>query len=172
MCDGCKKGDCGKCKFCLDMPRFGGPGKKKRRCENRKGTGTHNMLTCVLLFTRKLRYDSHPQEYSSLKEHSQLNNSLQSTVDASKGYLPDENCLFRVLSQQLSGFEELHQTLRDLLVKFIFCNLDSFHCRVTSGTIQSHLQNMQRNAQWGVPMLKSRQQLHCFKCQYMLLLTL
>ena len=61
----------------------------------------------------------------------------------------DGNCLFQALSQQLSGFQELHQTLKDLLVKFIFCNLDSFRCRVTSGTIESNFQNMQRNAQWG-----------------------
>ena len=66
-----------------------------------------------------------------------------------KRVLPNGNCSFRALSQQLSGFGELHQTLRELLVKFIFCNLDSFHCSVTSGTIESHLQNMQRNARWG-----------------------
>ena len=66
-----------------------------------------------------------------------------------KRVLPDGNCLFRALSQQLSGFEELHQNLRELLVKFILCNLDSFRCRVTSGTIESHLESMQRNARWG-----------------------
>ena len=65
-----------------------------------------------------------------------------------KRVLPDGNCLFRALSQQLSGIEELHQTWRELLV-IIFCNVDSFHCRVTSGTIESHLQNMQINARWG-----------------------
>ena len=66
-----------------------------------------------------------------------------------KRVLPDGNCLFRALSQELSGFEELHQALRELLVKFISCNLDSFRCRVTSGTIESHLENMPRNARWG-----------------------
>ena len=30
QCDGCKAPSCGKCIYCLDMPRFGGPGRKKR----------------------------------------------------------------------------------------------------------------------------------------------
>lgn len=35
MCSGCLAKDCGSCKFCLDMPKFGGPGKKKKRCVER-----------------------------------------------------------------------------------------------------------------------------------------
>ena len=57
--------------------------------ENCKCTGTHNkanLYYCLPEIYSKLYYDIHPQEYSSLKEHSQLNNSLQSIVDASKGY--------------------------------------------------------------------------------------
>ena len=34
-CDGCKRVDCGKCVFCKDKPKFGGPGKKKQRCKLR-----------------------------------------------------------------------------------------------------------------------------------------
>lgn len=34
-CDGCLREDCAKCQFCLDKPKFGGPGKKKQRCEKR-----------------------------------------------------------------------------------------------------------------------------------------
>ena len=30
ICDGCTKDDCGNCKYCLDMPRFSDPRKKKR----------------------------------------------------------------------------------------------------------------------------------------------
>ena len=76
-----------------------------------------------------------------------------------KRVLPDGNCLFRALSQQLSGFEELHQSLRDLLVKFIFCNLDSFRCRVTSGInkLYNHILRTCREILSGVPILKSRQ---------------
>lgn len=32
QCPGCLREDCGKCTFCQDKPKFGGPGKKKQRC--------------------------------------------------------------------------------------------------------------------------------------------
>ena len=36
-CQGCQtKSDCGQCKMCLDKPKFGGPGKRKQKCELRK----------------------------------------------------------------------------------------------------------------------------------------
>lgn len=31
-CTGCLREDCGTCCYCLDKPKFGGPGKKKQRC--------------------------------------------------------------------------------------------------------------------------------------------
>lgn len=34
-CKGCQLTNCGRCVFCLDMPAFGGNGKKKQRCELR-----------------------------------------------------------------------------------------------------------------------------------------
>ena len=33
---GCLADDCGSCKFCLDKPKFGGPGKKKKFCIQKK----------------------------------------------------------------------------------------------------------------------------------------
>merc|ERR1719419_1585178 len=35
-CEGCMREDCGKCEICLDKPRFGGPGKLKKACPDRK----------------------------------------------------------------------------------------------------------------------------------------
>ena len=35
MCVGCRARDCGSCKNCLDKPRFGGPGIKKKACLSR-----------------------------------------------------------------------------------------------------------------------------------------
>ena len=32
QCTGCLREDCGGCCYCLDKPKFGGPGKKKQRC--------------------------------------------------------------------------------------------------------------------------------------------
>merc|ERR1712150_31621 len=34
-CTGCKKTNCGECEYCLDMPRFGGIGLLKQKCETR-----------------------------------------------------------------------------------------------------------------------------------------
>lgn len=34
-CSTCLRADCGECYFCLDMPKFGGPGTKKQKCLNR-----------------------------------------------------------------------------------------------------------------------------------------
>jgi len=36
MCDDCVRQDCGKCQNCLDKPRFGGFGSRKRACSKRK----------------------------------------------------------------------------------------------------------------------------------------
>ena len=37
-CNGCQAEDCGICKYCIDNPRFGGPGRKKQCCVTRKCT--------------------------------------------------------------------------------------------------------------------------------------
>ena len=34
-CSGCIKPNCGQCRMCLDMPKFGGPGKQKKKCQRR-----------------------------------------------------------------------------------------------------------------------------------------
>ena len=34
-CEACKREDCGKCVYCLDKPKFGGPGTKKQICVKR-----------------------------------------------------------------------------------------------------------------------------------------
>ena len=36
LCKGCNSDDCGTCLYCQDKPKFGGPGKKKQCCEQRK----------------------------------------------------------------------------------------------------------------------------------------
>merc|ERR1712059_216108 len=34
-CSGCRNTNCGECMYCEDMPRFGGPGVMKQKCETR-----------------------------------------------------------------------------------------------------------------------------------------
>ena len=82
-----KRGTFGSASTCHDLVVL--ERKRELKCKNCKCTGTHNkanLYNCLPEIYSKLYYDIHPQEYSSLKEHSQLNNSLQSIVDASKGY--------------------------------------------------------------------------------------
>ena len=33
-CQGCKADDCDECRYCIDMPKFGGPGKRKKCTED------------------------------------------------------------------------------------------------------------------------------------------
>lgn len=35
QCPGCKAPDCQTCKYCLDMPKYGGPRKLRRPCAKR-----------------------------------------------------------------------------------------------------------------------------------------
>ena len=36
MCSGCQKDDCGECKMCINMIKFGGNGKMKQKCLKRR----------------------------------------------------------------------------------------------------------------------------------------
>lgn len=35
-CEACQRNDCGECSFCLDMVKFGGPGRAKQTCVMRQ----------------------------------------------------------------------------------------------------------------------------------------
>lgn len=36
VCDNCLSNDCGKCKYCLDKPKFGGAGRLRQSCVRKK----------------------------------------------------------------------------------------------------------------------------------------
>ena len=93
-----KRGTVGSASTCHDLVVL--ERKRELKCKNCKCTGTHNKLTCTIVYKKftELCYDIYSQEYSSLKEHSQLNNSLQSIVDASKGYYQMETVHFEHLA--------------------------------------------------------------------------
>ena len=42
-CVNCLKNNCGACENCLDMRKFGGPGRKKQRCEERVCCNNNNI---------------------------------------------------------------------------------------------------------------------------------
>ncbi len=43
-CPGCSTDECGKCVYCLDMVKYGGPGRKKRCCINRQCNALQEVL--------------------------------------------------------------------------------------------------------------------------------
>ena len=63
-CPECRASDCGNCKNCRDMPKFGGPGKKKQRCIRRK---------CRYHLERPLRSS---QQQFSVQRHGQGSTAL------------------------------------------------------------------------------------------------
>lgn len=38
-CEGCLRVDCGKCIYCLDKKKFGGPGRRKKACKHKNCNG-------------------------------------------------------------------------------------------------------------------------------------
>ena len=40
QCSACSRENCGQCSSCKDMPKFGGPGRKKQCCELRRCLAT------------------------------------------------------------------------------------------------------------------------------------
>ena len=58
----------------------------------------------------------------------------------------DGNCLFRALAY---GTEELHDTMRRLLVKLVKMNTEIFRPYVFHKTLEDHIDNMQHNRKWG-----------------------
>ena len=47
-CAGCKSEGCGKCGSCLDIKKFGGPGRKKQKCNGRKCVNAHSLGNFIL----------------------------------------------------------------------------------------------------------------------------
>ncbi len=43
-CEGCLRSDCGTYLHCIDMKKFGGPGKRKKGCMNRKCNGLNQKI--------------------------------------------------------------------------------------------------------------------------------
>lgn len=54
-CPGCRREDCGKCNYCKDKTKFGGPGKKKQRCSMR--TCLNFVSTATHLFNPQITTD-------------------------------------------------------------------------------------------------------------------
>ena len=62
---------------------------------------------------------------------------------------PDGNCLFRSLATLLTGDQEDHLMLRNMLVDFELANADLFTPFVITNTLQEHIDAVKPNYAWG-----------------------
>ena len=56
QCEACSAPNCGKCVYCLDMRRFGGPGHKKKCSINRKCRGVPMTLPPIQVHLQVIQY--------------------------------------------------------------------------------------------------------------------
>ncbi len=107
-CFGCKAEDCRECKFCVDKPKYGGPGKLKQVCKRRKCVQASQNLdkkqqqngSLLSLFITNVSLNFFFQDkevYGSVKMITFLRRHSR-RLDRAQ---PDGNCLFRSLSKQL-----------------------------------------------------------------------
>lgn len=116
-CVGCVKSDCGTCVNCKDKKKFGGPGKRKQACKNKK---------CINMSGKKAQNEpsdkakKHPlKDHSkSIDDHQSLTAFLSSYDRERRHTVGDGNCLFRSLSYNLFNTEDYHYELRSLLQRF------------------------------------------------------
>ena len=57
-CSACKLPDCRKCRFCLDMKKYGGPGVKKQSCELRLKCSGKKIASKTKTSNKRKRHDS------------------------------------------------------------------------------------------------------------------
>eukprot|EP00615_Pteridomonas_danica_P004691 CAMPEP_0114369336 /NCGR_PEP_ID=MMETSP0101-20121206/31599_1 /TAXON_ID=38822 ORGANISM="Pteridomonas danica, Strain PT" /NCGR_SAMPLE_ID=MMETSP0101 /ASSEMBLY_ACC=CAM_ASM_000211 /LENGTH=462 /DNA_ID=CAMNT_0001520145 /DNA_START=5 /DNA_END=1393 /DNA_ORIENTATION=+ len=87
-CSGCRATECGVCKFCLNMRKFGGPGTLKQPCVQRKCSGEVSSVTDSNSTDQDMSspHSSLPNQYTSSKNHSNslhMNNSTNETQQQS-----------------------------------------------------------------------------------------
>jgi len=174
QCAGCKMPDCGQCVNCKDMRKFGGTGRKKKACSQRKCSHEHDTaedtVTHVIDKTKKVyslsllmcMWEYNAYYYccvlpllSQNAEHT-TSTPLFTYLEAQKRQIScsvgDGNCLFRCFSYQLLGTEDEHIAVHSLLVRFENLNQSSFQPYLTSinpPTMKQHINDMLRPNKWG-----------------------
>ncbi|XP_065888309.1 uncharacterized protein [Dysidea avara] len=127
-CDGCTAENCGRCKHCRDMKKFGGKGRKKQKC----------LARCCTLQHKKNNTGGFEDPESSLK-------------DVQRKLLPicaDGNCMFRSFSVIMYGSEIFHTKVRMVLHKYIMENQKDFS-KYVSGEMETHLKSLMELGRWG-----------------------
>ena len=75
-CAGCTKPNCGTCKMCLDMPRFSGPGRKKKRCLQRKCTLTESQCRASSIKVQGFTLTLNEHDLNTLNHLNWLNDQV------------------------------------------------------------------------------------------------
>lgn len=139
-CAGCCRSDCGKCIFCQDKPKYGGPGKRKQRCKERK---------C-------LEFSSGAKKSEVTTEANLNKNQFPSTsvfLGANRKVhkiIGDGNCFFRAIAYQLLASQEHHLLIRTLIVELMNLNKQMFtvYLMPSPENMEMHLKNMSKQHTW------------------------
>ena len=159
-CPACTREDCGACQYCLDMPKFGGPGNKKQRCKQRRCQHVSTSITLlnnlpavfIWFIALELQRPNKPAFKSSTWKNREIKDDIilsskWSQLDTEKR---DGNCLFWALSKQLNGDSERHKQLRNIITEFVASNTTLFRgWTVGNMSIEDHLTNMRKLNKWG-----------------------
>ncbi len=147
-CEGCSSDDCGQCKYCRDMKRFGGPGRLKKSCilkkckrisVNSSGTSNTKLVT---------------DHTSNQDNHSQLTlpQFLRQCGRKLRDVTGDGSCFFRAISFELFGNKQFHEEVRTLITRFENLNTEVFRKKLMPGvnqaTIEAHIKNLLRPFTW------------------------
>ena len=145
-CSPCKRDDCGECVYCVDMKKFGGPGRKKKCCLKRRCNSQKVSNNPVVV-------DGKEYCHSTSKDHvfSEPKCLLEQgrKVYVTKG---DGNCMFRAISYLMTDDEENYSRVRLLLQRFENLNKELFRGVFTSvnkPTIEEHVTHMGMPNTWG-----------------------
>ena len=123
-CAGCTKPNCGTCKMCLDMPKFGGPGRKKKRCLQRKCILTESHASPIKVHGFTLTLDEH--DFNTLNHLDWLNDQVNGHNNATHSYdnttHVHRSSIFTSVFQQTSTTNQLKINLYIHLIHFSILN--------------------------------------------------
>lgn len=141
-CSPCKKEDCGKCIYCLDMKKFGGPGQKKKCCLEKRCTSL--VSTTNTSASAKSKQETCTTFYKPLYLLEQKRKAYHIAKDG--------NCLYRAVSYAITGDQENYSSLKLLLERFENFNSELFSgllLAVNKQTMREHLRHMGMPNTWG-----------------------
>ena len=131
---------------CMDMKKFGGPGRKKKCCLKRCCNSQNVSNNPVVVDTKE-------HCHSTSEDH--VFCELQCLLEQGrKAYVVkgDGNCMFRAISYLITNDEENYACIRLLLQRFQNLNKELFRGVLTSvnkSTIEEHITHMGKPNTWG-----------------------